>query len=130
MRGLSRPKRHFASGLGFVLACDAHEREPEAGNALQMPLQVRLVSEQPDDGCPSLRALETHTFEHRCIPWAQFTLDDEAVAGTAHGRTLTADGASACSKHAHHPGDLSPSRRPRAVARATAVSREVAPSLR
>ena len=67
MRGLLLPKRHFASGLGVVLARDAHEREPEAGNALQKPLHMRLVSEQPDDGRPSLCALETHTFEHRCI---------------------------------------------------------------
>ena len=103
MRGLLRPKRHFASGLGLVLARDAHELEPEAGNALQKPLDMRLVSEQPDDGRPSLCALDR-------IPSNTLHTADSTPprrrggSGRCPRTTLTADGASACSGHARSPG--------------------------
>ena len=64
MRALLRPRSHFASDLRFVLARDAHQREPKVCDPLQESLQVRLVDELSHDRRPPLCALEAHAVEH------------------------------------------------------------------
>ena len=73
--------RHAVTLLGYVQAV---HRQPEPGDPLEQPLQMRGVDDRPDDLRLAVMGAQRHAVERRRIAWSQFSFDHDAVARRRH----------------------------------------------
>ena len=59
---------------------EAVQRESEAGDPFEQPLEMRLVDDRPGDVYLTVMSVQLQPVERGGVAWSQFSGDDEAVA--------------------------------------------------
>jgi hypothetical protein len=86
--------------------CDAAQAESEAGNAVEQPLEVRLVGDSPGYVRHSIVRGDRHSLERRGIPRTKLSFDDEAVVLSGHSAAASLMVSAVCTARPEdHPGD-------------------------
>jgi hypothetical protein len=60
---------------------EAVQRESEAGDPFEQPVEMRLVDDGPGDVCLTVVGADGHPAERGRVAGSEFSFDDEAVAG-------------------------------------------------